>query len=231
MKRWEPKPTDINVDKLFREIQLQQGKSEGVQVLSAEATAELDAEIADQKKNLDAYRKAGDAGFVWDLADRVDQANVNARSALAKAEEEATARKRADGMADEFREQAREANVNARSALAKAEEEAAARKRADGMADEFREEARDLRIARDKASQAAASAIQIAPSDERPEDRRTRLAKKLKELKAQGLRDYSKRTANEEGISTVRLRQILAGSSASTRTPTASDPFGQVRKR
>lgn len=44
---------------------------------------------------------------------------------------------------------------------------------------------------------------------ETPQQRRTRLGKRREELKVQGVRDFGKRLASEEGISTERLRAIL----------------------
>ena len=60
--------------------------------------------------------------------------------------------------------------------------------------------------------------------------RRARLARRRDELKAQGVRDYTKRIAAEEGIGEVRVRQLLRASKPSARTPSAADPFGLTRK-
>ena len=60
--------------------------------------------------------------------------------------------------------------------------------------------------------------------------RRARLARRRDELKAQGVRDFTKRLAAEEGIGEVRVRQLLRASKPSARTPSAADPFGLTRK-
>lgn len=60
--------------------------------------------------------------------------------------------------------------------------------------------------------------------------RRARLARRRDELKAQGVRDFTKRIAAEEGIGEVRVRQLLRASKPSARTPSAADPFGLTRK-
>ena len=60
--------------------------------------------------------------------------------------------------------------------------------------------------------------------------RRARLERRRDELKAQGVRDFTKRIAAEEGISEARVRQLLRASTPSARAPSADDPFGLTRK-
>lgn len=66
--------------------------------------------------------------------------------------------------------------------------------------------------------------------DETPSQRRERLQGRHAEVKASGVKDYAKRVADEERITTARLRQILSGK-ADQPTPTAADPFGRARQR
>jgi hypothetical protein len=66
---------------------------------------------------------------------------------------------------------------------------------------------------------------------ETPEQRRERLAKRKLELLAQSHRAPTKQIAEEEGISEVRVRQILQSREQSKSPQTASDPFGLAHKR
>lgn len=66
-----------------------------------------------------------------------------------------------------------------------------------------------------------------ASKEETPEVRRDRLRARFDEVKATGVRDYSKRVADEEGITPARLRQILKEKSP----PQPASPFDFWRKR
>lgn len=63
---------------------------------------------------------------------------------------------------------------------------------------------------------------QEAAEGESPDERRQRLAARVAELKAQGVRDFLARAAAEEGITKSRLQQILK------RQPKAKDAFGAM---
>lgn len=61
--------------------------------------------------------------------------------------------------------------------------------------------------------------------------RRERLARRYREVKATGVNDYAQRVADEEKITTGRLRQILSGSAGAPVSVSAANPFGIKPKR
>ncbi len=66
-----------------------------------------------------------------------------------------------------------------------------------------------------------------APEHETPEARRARVRARYDEVRATGVRDYAKRVADEEGITTARLRQILR----EKRERKLASPFDGLIKR
>lgn len=67
-----------------------------------------------------------------------------------------------------------------------------------------------------------------APSNETPEQRRTRIKRKHTALTASGHTSPTKALADQEGVSEERIRQLIRGSGKSA--PDPSDPFRQIKK-
>lgn len=84
---------------------------------------------------------------------------------------------------------------------------------------------------------AEAEAATVAPSvdspgrEEAPEERRARLRGRANELKTAGVKPWLKQLASEEGISTSRVKQLLAEDATSVSPTSIAGQFAAMRKR